>query len=859
VYGAESRFCSVDGATLVLEQPADDLVGTIVADRYHILERIGVGGMGQVFLAEHVRMKRKSALKIMREALTSDPIAVSRFHREAENASQINHPNVAAVYDFGETPNGLVYIAMEYIPGEPLSDVIEDEGALNPARVADIIVQAADALSAAHGLGILHRDLKPDNIMLTATRWGTDLVKLVDFGISRAMASATQQFTSTGMIVGTPDYMSPEQLTGDALDSRSDQYALALIAFFALTGTYAFPGGVSRDALLTRLTDTPRRLAEAKPDVAWPPALQDTLDRALAIDVQGRYADVLEFARELDAAIAGMPGTETMERYRDALRQRYTTPTRGPVVTPPRALPSLEITPVTPMPATEERAEVPEALVTAPTPAAPEAAAPQRAALGGRRRLAYSRARVLTAAGVTVGLVGVVVWQLAAAGPGTPTSSVPDSAAPDSVAPAPALGPAPSSLELLPAMPLDSVAKAARSGVFPLFAEGRQGSAFLVDPIGIVLTAAELVGGAVEPRLQLDPERRVIGRVMAVDAARGIAALRIPIQHCRACMVLHLTSDSALGVALGDSIVVPDAVTRRSAATEARGAITRAAGGAIEASLRLTDRAASGSPVLTTDRSVVALAMRRGARTELVAAEHLAKLRADAAERRIQVLPNDTLVPFWPVTQVARTVTAAARTRGDAELERYKVVSDGFELLAMTSQVLAWRAERIKDRVAGAQIMAIGDSPANRRLVDPIQRWSQWDAYVTERRAVVVLHVTPELAGYGKFSARAVVDLRQGDVGTMRLLRAPDTLVRPIEAALIPAVVNPEAYRGAGQHVYTAGLAVYHPREFARRADRRFPTLVVEVQDARRRRTIRIPLSEAALSAIERDLASFQR
>jgi len=182
----------------VLEQPADDLVGTIVADRYHIIERIGVGGMGQVFLAEHVRMRRKSALKVMREALTSDPVAVSRFHREAENASQINHPNVAAVYDFGETANGLVYIAMEYVPGEPMSDVLEEEKYLNPARVADIIAQASDALSAAHGLGILHRDLKPDNIMLTSTRWGTDLVKLVDFGISRAMASATQHFTSTG-------------------------------------------------------------------------------------------------------------------------------------------------------------------------------------------------------------------------------------------------------------------------------------------------------------------------------------------------------------------------------------------------------------------------------------------------------------------------------------------------------------------------------------------------------------------------------------------------------------------------------------------------------------------------------------
>ncbi|MGH7713661.1 MAG: serine/threonine-protein kinase, partial [Gemmatimonadaceae bacterium] len=349
VYGAESRFCSVDGATLVMEQPADDLVGTIVADRYHIIERIGLGGMGQVFLAEHVRMKRKSALKVMREALTSDPIAVSRFHREAENASQINHPNVAAVYDFGETSNGLVYIAMEYIPGESLSEIIEQEGALNPARVADIIAQAADALSAAHGLGILHRDLKPDNIMLTSTRWGTDLVKLVDFGISRAMASATQQFTSTGMIVGTPDYMSPEQLTGDAMDSRSDQYALGLIAYFALTGTLPFVVGASKDALLTRLTSAPRKLADARPDVDWPASLQATFDRVLALDAGDRYDEVHEFGRDLDAAIAEIPATETMEHYREALRQRFTTPTRAPSVTPARPMPSLERTPVYPV------------------------------------------------------------------------------------------------------------------------------------------------------------------------------------------------------------------------------------------------------------------------------------------------------------------------------------------------------------------------------------------------------------------------------------------------------------------------------------------------------------------------------
>ncbi|MEW5917623.1 MAG: protein kinase, partial [Gemmatimonadota bacterium] len=566
-YGAESRFCSVDGAALVLEQPADDLVGTIVADRYHIIERIGIGGMGQVFLAEHVRMKRKSALKVMREALTSDPIAVSRFHREAENASQINHPNVAAVYDFGETAGGLVYIAMEYVPGEPLSTVLESEGALNPARAGDIIAQAADALSAAHGLGILHRDLKPDNIMLGSTRWGTDLVKLVDFGISRAMESATQQFTSTGMIVGTPDYMSPEQLTGDALDSRSDQYALALIGFYALTGQFPFPQGAAKDALLTRLTSAPRKLADVRPEIAWPQALQEILDRGLALDAADRYADVQHFGRDFEAAIGEMPPTETMERYREALRQRFITPSRSPHSTPVRAMPSMEFTPPAPMPSVQQAAEVAPA-PPAEVAAIPEAVTSEPAPLLGAPPAAKrpSLARRLTAVGATVALVAVLVWQIADAGPQqadstslvapADTTPIASAAVPQSTIPATASA-------LLPALPLDSAAAVVRRGVFPIWRDGQQGSAFLVDSVGIVLTSFDFVRGGSEPRVQLSPDRAiVVARVMAVDSSRGVAALRIPIQHCRGCGILALNNDSTHRLAVGDSLVVPAPIAR---------------------------------------------------------------------------------------------------------------------------------------------------------------------------------------------------------------------------------------------------------------------------------------------------------
>ena len=839
-YGAESRFCSVDGAALVLEQPADDLVGTIVAERYHILERIGAGGMGEVFLAEHVRMRRKSALKIMREALTNDPIAVSRFHREAENASQISHPNVAAVYDFGETQSGLVYIAMEYIPGEALSDLLERERSLHAARVSDIIGQAADALSAAHALGILHRDLKPDNIMLASTRWGTDLVKLVDFGISRAMASATQQFTSTGMIVGTPDYMSPEQLTGDTLDSRSDQYALGLIAYYALTGYFPFQSGVSKDALLTRLTAAPRKLSETRPDITWPETLQAALDRALALDVNERYAEVHDFGRDFEAAIAEMPGTEEMERYREAQRQRFSTPTRGPSVTPSRPQPSLEMTPATPVAALA----TPASLQAPPVQAPPRSAEPALGNVKGRPSLA----RRLTATGAALALVGLVVWQLAsgtdssATPPAQPTAAADTTPITDSAAAAVQAVTA----TALPPLPVDSVATLMRPGVFTVFGERQQGTAFLVDSIGIVLTPLSLLRGVAEPRIQLEPERHVIGRVMAVDSARGVAALRIPVQHCRRCPVLPLVSDTTSKLSVGDSLAVAAAVGR-GAAIDSRGTVSSADGRT--ATIRL---ASSGGPVLI-DRGVIGMALRRSAnQATVVSAQALASLRSSALRRRAQVLPNDSLVPAWPARPVPPGDLERAIGRSLTETYAYKVSSDGIAVFVMTPQIMAWRQREIARQIEGQRLMSLSDSTP--RLVDPIQFWSGWDTYRNERRAVVVLHISSDQAQHGEVLGRRIVDFKHGDVAGVLLYRN-NVIVQPIEFRRIPAVVNHEAYRAQNRFVPMSAIAVYRPRDLAAGADLR-----LEVVDARRRnQTIKLALPDAVLSAIQQDLASYLR
>jgi cytochrome c-type biogenesis protein CcmH/NrfG len=307
-YPATERFCPKDGTALRSQSAAAaDLVGSIIAERYHVIRKLGEGGMGQVYLAEHVKMGRQSAVKVMHPAMVHDADAIGRFNREAANASRIDHPNVAAIYDFGETPDGLVYLAMQYVEGETLTRIVQANGALPPLRAAEITRQAAEGLYAAHGMGIVHRDLKPDNIMVTRDRDGLDSVKVVDFGIAKAAGNASQKVTRTGTVVGTPEYMSPEQLAGEEVDGRSDLYSLALVAFHMLTGELPFPAATTQTAMIMRLTEKPRSLAEMKPDVAWPDEVQTVMSKALEREASKRYATPREFGRALYAAIEKMP------------------------------------------------------------------------------------------------------------------------------------------------------------------------------------------------------------------------------------------------------------------------------------------------------------------------------------------------------------------------------------------------------------------------------------------------------------------------------------------------------------------------------------------------------------------------
>ncbi|MEP7380530.1 MAG: protein kinase [Gemmatimonadota bacterium] len=300
-YDGSTLFCPRDGSALKLVDPGSALIGQVVADRFLVHKELGKGGMGQVFLAEQVRIGRRCALKVIREGLVSDPDSVLRFNREASNAASISHPNVVQVYDFGESRDGMIFLAMEYVDGESLGALLAREGTVAPLRAVSIASRVASALTAAHDLKIVHRDLKPDNVMLARNRDGSDLVKVVDFGVARVMDSADQKVTGTGLVIGTPEYMSPEQFTGKGIDGRSDLYSLALILFRMLTGTPVFDAENAREALDARFSQQPKRLAAANPHVAWPAGLQEVMDRGMALRVDDRYQTVDAFAEAVVA------------------------------------------------------------------------------------------------------------------------------------------------------------------------------------------------------------------------------------------------------------------------------------------------------------------------------------------------------------------------------------------------------------------------------------------------------------------------------------------------------------------------------------------------------------------------------
>jgi serine/threonine protein kinase len=347
-YETAARFCPADG-TALRPKDSDSLVGRVLADRYHILKRIGEGGMGRVYLGEHVKMNRQCAIKVMNPALVNDSESASRFAREASSAARIIHPNVAAVFDYGES-EGLIYLVMEYVDGQPLSRILAREAPLAVERALDLAKQIADGLGAAHELGIVHRDLKPDNILVTRTRTGREVPKVVDFGIAKAVQDTTgEALTRTGLVIGTPEFMSPEQLLGDPIDARSDLYALGCILHLMLTATPPFAASTREQMIKRRLTEDAPHVQQLDPGL--PDSVDRIVERLLARSPSDRYGSAAEVRDALAGTharrtpVEGVPRT-TLDTPRSAPTMPFASAAIAPTeVTEVAVLPTRVITP----------------------------------------------------------------------------------------------------------------------------------------------------------------------------------------------------------------------------------------------------------------------------------------------------------------------------------------------------------------------------------------------------------------------------------------------------------------------------------------------------------------------------------
>jgi serine/threonine-protein kinase len=313
-YPDETEFCPRDGTPLppALEATAAALEAGL-SRRFRIVRRLGAGGMGTVFLAEQIAVgNRPVALKVLLRKLLDDPEFLLRFQNEAASTGRIRHPNVVTIYESGQSDDGSPYIAMEYLEGETLRQAIKRRGALPLAECVEILQQVARGLNSAHRLGILHRDLKPDNIFLTHTEDGEKIVKVVDFGLAKMRESATH--TLTGTVLGTPAYMSPEQCLGmksEQLDARSDLYALGVIVYEMLTGRVPFHSDTPIGYLHKHIMETPPPLRAVAPGLSVPPQVEAVVLKALAKDREQRQASALDFSREFANAAGLTSGVAT--------------------------------------------------------------------------------------------------------------------------------------------------------------------------------------------------------------------------------------------------------------------------------------------------------------------------------------------------------------------------------------------------------------------------------------------------------------------------------------------------------------------------------------------------------------------
>lgn len=273
-YDDKVEVCPKDQCPTVFVSPQEALIGKVLDGRFTLRALLGVGGMGAVYRAHQHSMDRDVAVKVLRSDLARSEQEVLRFFREARAASKLSHPNIITVFDFGQSEDGLLYMVMELLQGKPLSKLLLETGPLPLERAINIILQTLDALAHAHSVGILHRDLKPDNIFLVQGEGKNEIVKVLDFGIAKVMGTESQTLTSEGMVVGTPAYMSPEQAMGQELDQRSDLYSLGTIFFEMLTGRKPFEGDSPISILYRKVNEEPPRIRDVAPKADVPPEVE---------------------------------------------------------------------------------------------------------------------------------------------------------------------------------------------------------------------------------------------------------------------------------------------------------------------------------------------------------------------------------------------------------------------------------------------------------------------------------------------------------------------------------------------------------------------------------------------------------
>ena len=315
-YGADFDCCPEDGQRLmVLSRADDDRVGQVLEDRFTLVGVLGSGGMGAVYRAIQHSTEREVAIKILHASATRDPAAVRRFLREAKTTSRLEHPNIITIFDFGQTDQGELYLAMERLHGRSLREILDEEAEpLSVERVAAVVSQVCDALHAAHSAGVIHRDLKPENTFVVERQdLLQEVVKVIDFGVAQVRAvEGTETMTQQGTVFGTPSYMSPEQALGQEVDPRSDIYSLGVVIYELLCGAVPFERTSALSTIMAHVHEPPPPLRQLRPDIPEPVA--DVIDLTLSKEADDRPQTALALRSKLEAALEGQRPTPPAPR-----------------------------------------------------------------------------------------------------------------------------------------------------------------------------------------------------------------------------------------------------------------------------------------------------------------------------------------------------------------------------------------------------------------------------------------------------------------------------------------------------------------------------------------------------------------